>query len=377
VEYIATLTDAADASRGTITNAVAVFKDASATPEAVLYGPKPYAVQLLSASDPTVGGARTGVQTVTLTSAEFNNGGKTFDLVAEAQGSYYQGRTADHTLITVAVPGQDYVTGGGSVLIGSQSTGSYAATPGSKMNFGFTMKWNKSGKNIQGQMNLLFRRLVSGVWRTYQVKSNAINTLGTGTTSAGNQGDFNTKATLTDVTNPLNPISLGGAMDLSVQALESTVSGAPHKIGVTLRDNSGILLFSNNWVNGRTEMQALNGGRINVRSSTSVTTTSTTQRATLAVEAVQEPGLTNLLEVYPNPMAEQATLHFHTAEGGKAQVYVYDQVGRLVTTLYNAEVQRGQDYYLSLKRNDYETGLYFCRLIANGEVFNVRLTIVK
>jgi hypothetical protein len=377
VEYIATLTDAADASRGTITNAVAVFKDASATPEAVLYGPKPYAVQLLSASDPTVGGARTGVQTVTLTSAEYNNGGKTFDLVAEAQGNYYTGRTADHTLITVAVPGQDYVTGGGSVLIGSQSTGSYAATPGSKMNFGFTMKWNKSGKNIQGQMNLLFRRLVSGVWRTYQVKSNAINTLGTGTTSAGNQGDFNTKATLTDVTNPLNPISLGGAMDLSVQALESTVSGAPHKIGVTLRDNSGILLFSNNWVNGRTEMQALNGGKINVRSSTSVTTTSTTQRTTLAVEAAQEPGLTNLLEVYPNPMAEQATLRFHTAEGGKAQVYVYDQVGRLVTTLYNAEVQRGQDYYLSLKRNDYETGLYFCRLIANGEVFNVRLTIVK
>jgi len=280
----------------------------------------------------------------------------------------------------VAVPGQDYVNGGGSVVIASQSAGSYAATAGSKMNFGFTMKWNKTGKNIQGQMNLIFRRSVAGVWRTYQVKSNAINTLGTGSTAAGNQGDFNTKANLTDITDPLNPLAIGGGLDLTVQALESTVTGAPHKIGVTLRDNSGGLLFSNNWVSGRTEMQALNGGKISVRSTTTVATlasptTTVTTAASPQRTSVLE--LHNLLEVYPNPMAEQATLHFHTAEGGKAQVYVYDQVGRLVATLYNAEVQSGQEYYLPLKRDDYASGLYYCRLIANGQVENLRLTIVK
>jgi hypothetical protein len=220
---------------------------------------------------------------------------------------------------------------------------------------------------------------VAGVWRTYQVKSNAINTLGTGTTAAGNQGDFNTKATLTDVTNPLNPTSLGGAMDLTVQALESTVTGAPHQIAVTLRDNSGVLLFSNNWVSGRTALQALSGGKISVRSNTSVANTASKQSAAPALTVTEEPvaSLTNLLEVYPNPMVAQATVHFHTAEGGKAQVYVYDQMGRLVTTLYNAEVQPGQDYTVALTNAGYTSGVYFCRLIANGQVLNVRLTIMK
>jgi hypothetical protein len=159
------------------------------------------------------------------------------------------------------------------------------------------------------------------------------------------------------------------------------VTGTPHQIAVTLRDNSGVLLFSNNWVSGRTALQALSGGKISVRSTTSVATLANPATKASATSSTAQRmsalDLHNLLEVYPNPMAEQAVLHFHTAEGGKAQVYVYDQVGRLVATLYNAEVQSGQEYYLPLKRDDYASGLYYCRLIANGQVENLRLTIVK
>jgi len=43
----------------------------------------------------------------------------------------------------------------------------------------------------------------------------------------------------------------------------------------------------------------------------------------------------------------------------------------------NAEVQSGQQYYLPLKRDDYASGLYYCRLIANGQVKNLRLSLVK
>jgi hypothetical protein len=373
VEYISTLTDAADGSRGTITNAQAAFKEVVGTTETTLFGPASYAVALLSATNPTVGSARTGVKSVTLTNAEFGNGGKTFDLITEAQGSFYTGRTAEHTLITIAVSGQDYVNGGGSVVL-SQSAGSYAATAGSKMNFGFTMKWNKSGSNVQGQANIIFRRQVGSVWRTYQVKSNAINTLGTGTTSVGNQADFNTKANLTDVTDPLNPVTVSGALDLTVKALESTVTGAPHKIAVTLRESGGTLLFSSNWASGRTELQALNGGKISVRN-TSVVAAAPVSKAALAVVTPTQMATSNLLEVSPNPMAEQATVRFHTVQGGKAQVYLYDQMGRLVSTLYNADVQGGQEYSLTLPRQELADGLYFCRLIANGQVQNVRLLI--
>jgi hypothetical protein len=62
-------------------------------------------------------------------------------------------------------------------------------------------------------------------------------------------------------------------------------------------------------------------------------------------------------------------------QGGKAQVYLYDQMGRLVSTLYNADVQGGQEYSLTLPRQELADGLYFCRLIANGQVQNVRLLI--
>ena len=317
--------------------------------------------------------ARTNVQTVTLSSSEFGNGGKTFDLIAEAQGDFYTGRTSERTLITIAVPGQDYVNGGGSVVI-AQSSGTYAATAGSKMNFGFTMKWNKSGRNIQGQSNIIFRRMVAGVMRTYQIKSNAINTLGTTSNAAGNQGDFNTKANLTDITDPINTISLGGSLDLSVQAFEAVVAGNPHKIGVTLRSNTGELMFSNNWVLGKTEMQALKGGKISVRSTSTITTTP--QRLATPTANVA-PATRDLLEVFPNPVVEQATIHFHTEKGGKAQVYLYDQIGRIVSTLFNAEVQGGQEYYLPLNRELLADGVYFCRLISNGKVENKRITIMR
>ncbi|WP_158010053.1 hypothetical protein, partial [Hymenobacter glacialis] len=100
------------------------------------------------------------------------------------------------------------------------------------------------------------------------------------TTAAGNQGDFNTKANLTDITDPLNTVSLGGGLDLSVQAFESTVSSNPHKIGVTLRSNTGELMFSNNWVASKTEMLALKGGKISVRSTSTIGTTSAATAST-------------------------------------------------------------------------------------------------
>jgi hypothetical protein len=378
VEYLTTVTDAADGFRGNITNAKAAFLDASTN--ASQFGTT-YAVLANSPTDATVGTVRTGVKTVTLTTGEFNDGGKTIDLVTAAQGEYYTGRTPEHTLITIAVPGQDYVNGGGNI-IATQSSGTYAATAGSKMNFGFTMKWNKSGKNIQGQANIIFRRLVAGVWRTYQIKSNAINTLGTTSTSAGNQGDFNTKANLTDITDPLASFNITGNLDLSVQTFESTVTGGAHKIGITLRDGSGVLLFSNNWTGTKTDMQPLNGGKISVRSTATVSTAMSTAKETATAVTMTAANTdpmaaptSNLLEVFPNPLRATGIVHFHATAGGKAQVYVYNAVGMLVATLYNAEIAGGQEYSLTLSANNLADGMYNCRLIVNGKVENKRFTI--
>ncbi|MBC6610420.1 T9SS type A sorting domain-containing protein [Hymenobacter sp. BT507] len=379
VEYIATFKDKADNFPGNITKSTAAFKESAGT---LLFG-QTFPVLALNAADLTAGVGRSGVRDVTLNNQEMSYGGKTFNLITEtqgtAQGTYYAGSTPDYTLITIAVPGQDFVNGGGNTVV-AQSGGTYMATAGSKMNFGFTMKWNKSGKNIQGQATVIFRRLVGDVWRTYQIKSSAINTLGTSSTTAGNQGDFNTKANLTDITDPLNIVNIGGNLDLSVQAFESTVTGGAHKIGVTLRSSSGELLFSNNWTGTKTAMQDLKGGKISVRSSTSLSATSTTQSVVVtdgsAAAATAQAGK-NSLEIYPNPLVDNGTIRFQAQKAGRAQVVVFDGLGRQVATLYDGQVAAGEEQSVSFSRASLPNGAYFFRLLTDGSVENKRVIIAK
>ncbi|GAB2459527.1 hypothetical protein GCM10011375_09400 [Hymenobacter qilianensis] len=383
VEYIATFTDKADDSRGAVKNtnvaSSVAFREVGTSTN--LFGSL-FEVNLLNTDDPTVGVARTDVKVIELTEGEFKEGGKTFKLSAIAQGNYYEGSTVEpQTLITIAVPGQDYVTGGGSMVMANPG-GTHAGTVDSKMNFGFTMKWNKSGKNIQGQANIIFRKQVGTEWRTYQIKSNAINTLGTFSNPEGNQGDFNTKANLSYTTdaNPLTSVTVTGNLDLSIQAFESVLTGKSHQIGVTLRSSTGELLFSSNWIGGKTVMKELKGGRISVRSTSTLNAVTVQQTSVASVGGVKTAEVktaSNVLEVYPNPIADQATIRFRSTEGGKAQVYIYNSLGGLVSTLYNAEIEGNRDYTVKLTREDLPNGVYFCRLIVNGKVENKRIAIER
>src|SRR6188768_911230 len=119
--------------------------------------------------------------------------------------------------VTIAVPGSEFVTGGGYV-VNTDTKGAFAARGGAKTNFGFTMKYTKSGSNLKGQANIIIRSNN----RIYQIKSTAINTLSVGSqTAAGTPAYFITKAnyTYTDITNPLAPVTYTGSgnLDLTVK----------------------------------------------------------------------------------------------------------------------------------------------------------------
>ena len=58
-------------------------------------------------------------------------------------------------------------------------------------------------------------------------------------------------------------------------------------------------------------------------------------------------------------------------------MYFYNQLGVLVATLYNAEVESGRDYYLPFSRANMEDGVYFCRLIVNGKVQNKCMVFMR
>src|SRR5262249_36164243 len=83
---------------------------------------------------------------------------------------------AEDSIVTVSKPLTGFITGGGYLSL-TNSAGPNAGDVGSRNNFGFNVKYNKALTNLQGSLNCIVRRTVSGVVHTYQVKSNAINGL--------------------------------------------------------------------------------------------------------------------------------------------------------------------------------------------------------
>ncbi|MBF9143814.1 MBG domain-containing protein [Hymenobacter properus] len=320
-------------------------------------------------------------------------------------GNYTVASTADEasTVINVYKPLNDFITGGGYVAP-TASSGSYASDAGRRTNFGFNVRYNKSGKSLQGTINIIFRRTetdaVTGVrtLHTYQIKGNAMTSLTVNSQNAlAKTAVFNGKANMQDVTNPLQAVSVVGNMTLQVTMTDRGTPGTNDQIGVTVFDNSGGIFYSSNWATTSTSELYLQGGNLVVNSGTlaarnAITTDSSstsspsnttgnsiTQTISEAAADANTTKLGNgtLLELYPNPMAAQGTVHFHTEKGGKAQVYLYNQLGALVATLYNAEVQSGQEYYVPVQTEKLAAGVYLCRLISNGKVENQRINVVK
>jgi hypothetical protein len=145
------------------------------------------------------------------------------------------------------------------------------------------------------------------------------------------------------------------------------------QLAVTVYRNGGGIWFSNNWNGTRTVRKNIVSGVLSV----SGTGPATTAQAVSAKVSTAKSTDSSLLEIFPNPMVEQGTIHFRSQKGGKAQVYLYNQVGALVATLYNAEVEGGHEYYIPLSRENIADGVYFCRMITNGKVENKRITIMR
>jgi hypothetical protein len=329
----ATVTDKDDAARGDIQNAK-VDISGNLTQANLNVG-------LVNPSDATEGVATWTNIPVSLSNTEMGYGGKIIEVKMKASGNYY---TSDEVsqIIAISVPGNDFVTGGGNLVLDGTSAGEFAGTSGSKMNFGFTMKNNKSGRNLQGQVNVHFRRweTVDGVegWYTYKIKSNAINSLAVRSITDFRQGIISTKANLSRTYPDGTVESLGGNLDLTIEAFEAT-SGNGHKIAVTLRRESksgtGGVVFSSSWSEGSYVARTINGGNIRVSGS------SAAARESFEIEPVLLQMNVDVV-ASPNPVADQ--LQVVISEAGsqpsvRVQLFGADQ--RLQGT-YNVPVVEGR-----------------------------------
>ncbi|SMB81679.1 hypothetical protein SAMN00120144_4264, partial [Hymenobacter roseosalivarius DSM 11622] len=287
-------------------------------------------------------------------------------------------------LVTVAVP-----TPGGQIVGADTFTseGSAGYVKGSS-DFSFYVQYNKSLRNPQGSAEITVKSFFDrngketpGVPHYYKLKSNSISVLATTDPTA----EFSAKANISEIVGGVAQSIEGNCtMQLSMYDGRDNPSVTTDKIdrlAVTVYRSNGGIWYSSRWDGTKTILRDVDPkDLISVTGTGGSTTTlaaKTTTQSFSADNPTVKPAASNLLEIYPNPIADQATIRFRSTEGGKAQVYIYNSLGGLVSTLYNAEIEGNRDYSVKLTREDLPNGVYFCHLIINGKVENKRITIER
>jgi len=139
-----------------------------------------------------------------------NQDAESYTIGVIIDGFYGRDSALDNTVVTVSKPLQNFITGGG-YLINQSSAGLYAGDVGERTNFGFNVKFNKQLTNIQGKVNLIIRQQ----GHVYQIRTNSTESLVIQAVDPlTQQAVITAKANLKDITDPLNPITLGGNLDL-------------------------------------------------------------------------------------------------------------------------------------------------------------------
>jgi hypothetical protein len=299
----------------------------------------------------------------------------TISMEVGGNGYYVRNSQDDNTVITVYKAVGDFITGGG-YIIPTQTAGTYAADPGKRTNFGFNVKYNKSGKSLQGNMNFIFRKTVGGVVHTYQIKSNSMTSLGVNISDPNAQkATFVSKSNLTDITNPLAPVSLGGNLSLQVNMTDRGEPGTNDDIAISLY-NGSTLMYSSYWTGTNTAPMLLAGGNLIVHSGFSLGSTSS---ITLSVNprigdnANAANGQTKVFDakVYPNPTQSQFSVKLESSNIKDAiTVIVYGVNGRAIEMKQN--LSAGQTIQIG---GLYRPGTYIFEMIQGNQ--HKQLKLVK
>ena len=258
-----------DSDAGDITNArvtFALYNGSSFTN--ISTGCTNLQVGLVNAAD-----SKTGTVTCNWVADIGNQDSVLYTVATIVNGYYVNNSAGDTSVITVSKSiGTGFITGGGYLVL-TNSAGIKAGDVGSKNNFGFNVKYNRSGTSLQGNINTIVRRIENGVLRVYQIKGNAMSSLSVNPTAGCPNATatnpctavFTGKANIQDITNPLAPVSVDGNGSLKVTMTDKGEPGVADSIGITLLNRDGGVWFTSNWNGTNTVEQLLKGGNLVVR----------------------------------------------------------------------------------------------------------------
>ncbi len=135
-----------------------------------------------------------------------------------------------------------------------------------KLNFGFTVKYNKSGTNPQGKVTAILR---GADGHHYQIKSTAIDSLSVTpintTKKTSGTGVFTAKCVMTDLTTGL---SVPGTYTLKLYVEDNGEPGGPKwaedRLYLVIFNSLGGIWFSSNWSGTATVLQMIMNGNLQV-----------------------------------------------------------------------------------------------------------------
>jgi hypothetical protein len=231
----------------------------------------------------------------------------------------------------------EFITGGGDV-IPTSSNGQYASDAGRKLNFGFNVKYNKSGTNLQGNMNVVFRR--GG--RLYQIKATSLSGLSINSTNpCSKKAIFSSKANLNDITNPALPVTIYGGITLQVTMTDNGEPGNTDMIGITLLNGSS-LVYSSNWISTKTTELVLNGGNLVVRSGVNCSSNTFAALTPTITPEILETNSSISVKAYPNPFSNHTSISYTLPEAMQISLAVYDSRGQKLAQLAEGRMSAGR-----------------------------------
>ena len=228
-------------------------------------------------------------------------------------------------------------------------------------------------------MNFIFRSWVGSMIHTYQIKANAMTSLGVNIANpAAQTAVFVSKANLTDITNPLSPVSLGGNLTLQVNMTDKGEPGVNDQIAISLWTGS-TLMYSSNWNGSSTVEKLLGGGNLVVRSGFNLTPLATksgdiTQPISIAPEVVERTE--SSLKAYPNPSTGPVTFEFQINENAKVTLDLNSMTGQRMARIFEADVEAGITQTVHFEES-LRPGVYLYTLRWNNQMLTGKLIIIR
>ena len=91
----------------------------------------------------------------------------------------------------------------------------------------------------------------------------------------------------------------------------------------------------------------------------------------------QAPAVFSLHQNYPNPFNPSTVIEFSVARAGRAKLEIYDALGQLVSTPFDADSAPGRTYRATVSGAGLSSGVYFYRLSSGGSVATKRFVLTR